>query len=216
MARGDPLADAGSTVLPERRRIALPPPAHEGAVSLERALHARRSVRDFDGKPLEQQELSQLLWAAQGVTHPDGLRTAPSGDRAYPIELYVAVPEQILHYLSREHAVEAVDYSGDLRNDLMRAALGQPSVYSAGAIFVITVVMARSTHRLAERYVLLEAGHVAQNLLLQATSLGLRATPVVFVDETSVQHIMAIPSNHIPVYLVAAGGPRDELLATNP
>jgi len=194
----------------ESRTVELPPPAHDGDLSVERALQARRSVRDFDGEPLSEREVGQLLWAAQGVTHPDGRRTAPSGDRAYPIELYAAVPEEVHHYLPNEHAVEVTPYDGDVRHDLMAAALGQPSVYSAGAIFVIAAVMARSPHsaRLAERYVLLEAGHVAENLILQATALRLRCTPVVFVDQRSVQLVLGLPADHLPVYLVAVGGPQ--------
>ena len=189
----------------------LPGPSLIGTVTLEEALARRRSFREFDGYALTEEEIGQLLWAAQGVSDGEGHRTAPSDHAAYPIELYVAVPEGILHYLPAEHAVEETGYQADLRFDLMRAALGQPSVASAGAIFVFSVVLARSEaaagHR-AERYTHFEVGHAAQNLLLQATALGLHATPVGNVDDISVHHVMGIASHDLPVYLVAVGGPR--------
>ena len=68
-------------------RIVLPAPARSGHMSLEEALARRRSVREFSNKPLSDQDVSQLLWAAQGITHPEGLRTAPSAGALYPLEL---------------------------------------------------------------------------------------------------------------------------------
>lgn len=193
---------------------ALPPPSLSGSVSLEEAIAHRRSFRDFDDTTLTDAEIGQLLWAAQGVTDAEGHRAAPSDHAAYPIELYVAVPDGVLHYLPAEHAVEAAGYAGDLRMDLMHAALGQPSVVMAGAVFVFSVVARRSedaSASRAQRYMDFEVGHAAQNLLLQATALGLHATSVGNVDDISVHHIMGIGAHHehgLPVYLVAVGGPR--------
>jgi SagB-type dehydrogenase family enzyme len=193
-------------------RWALPAPSAGDAGSLADVLSRRRSYAEFDGLELEQGDLAQLFWAGQGLTDADGRRAAPSAGQTYPIELYAAVPEGILHYLPAEHAVEFRTYDGDLRIDLMMAALGQPSIAAAGAIFVISVVIERSRRRfgaLSERYALLEAGHVAQNLLLQATALGLRCTPVGNVDDISVHGVLGLPPREMPVYLVAVGGPRD-------
>ena len=92
----------------------------------------------------------------------------------------------------------------------MRVSFGQPSLASAGAIFIIAVAMERSRRQFggrSERYVLLEAGHVAENMLLEATALGLRCTPVGNFDEMSLQHLLALPHAEIPVLLVAVGGP---------
>jgi SagB-type dehydrogenase family enzyme len=191
----------------------LPRPSLRNDTSLEDVISRRRSLREFDDLALEQQEIGQLFWAGQGVTDAEGRRAAPSADQTYPIELYAATPDGILHYLPAEHAVEYRPYDGDLRVDLMMAALGQPSIATAGAIFVICVVMERSRQRfggLSERFVLLEAGHVAQNLLLQATALGLRCTPVGNLDDISVHSVLRLPSRELPVYLVAVGGPRDQ------
>jgi SagB-type dehydrogenase family enzyme len=201
---------------PLRRRVqpvkrGLPPPSLTGPMSLEEAIRSRRSFRDFDEHTLDDGELAQLFWAAQGVTDAAGHRSAPSNGDTYPVELYAAVPDGVLHYLPVQHAVEYVGYDGDIRFDLMNAALGQPSIAVAGAIFVISVVESRGAKfgERAERYVLLEAGHVAQNLLLQATAIGLRCTPIGNVDDISVHRVMGIESRDLPVYLVAVGGPRD-------
>ena len=191
----------------------LPAPALGNDTSLEDAIARRRSFREFDGLALEQGEIGQLFWAGQGVTDAEGRRAAPSAGQTYPIELYAATPDGILHYLPAEHAAAYRPYEGDLRADLMMAALGQPSIAAAGAIFVVSVVMERSRQRfggLSERFVLLEAGHVAQNLLLQATALGLRCTPVGNLDDISVHGVLGLPSRELPVYLVAVGGPRDQ------
>ncbi len=190
----------------------LPPPVIDGHESLEHILCLRRSCNEFDALALEETDLAQLFWAGQGVTASDARRTAPSAGQAYPIELYAAVPEGILHYLPGAHAVEVAGYEGDLRCDLMMAALGQPSIASAGAIFVICVILHRSRAQFGargERYAWFEAGHVAENLLLQATALGLRCTPVGNVDDMSVHTVLSLPPEHLPVYLVAVGGPRD-------
>jgi len=193
---------------------ALPAPSRAGSMSLEEALAGRRSFRDFDDSALTEAEVGQLLWSAQGVTDASGHRAAPSNAAAYPIELYVAVPEGVLHYLPAEHAVETVGRAGDVRMDLMRAAQGQPSVVRAGAVFVFALVPGRSEAQAgsrAQRYMDFEVGHAAQNLLLQAEALGLRATPVGDVDDISVHHVMGIGTHREhrqPVYLVAVGGPR--------
>lgn len=193
-----------------RATTSLPAPRLAASMSLEEALRRRRSFRDFDDYHLSEAEIGQLCWAAQGVIDSQGHRTAPSNGDSYPIELYVAVPTSILHYLPADHAVEHVGYEGDLRLDLMRAGLGQPSIAVAGAIFVISVVLSRTERfgTFAERYALLEAGHAAQNLLLEATALGLRCTPIGNVDDISIHHVMGIASHDLPVYLVAVGGPR--------
>lgn len=188
-------------------RRALPPPRHGGDVALEEALGRRRSQRNFDATALDDAQIGQLCWAAQGVTSSDGKRTAPSAGGAYPIELYVATPAGLLHYLPDEHAVDVVTRE-DLRDDLYKAGLGQSAIASASAVFVISVVPARSQAQFgsrSERYVLLEAGHVAQNILLQATAMGLGAVPMGNVDDASIYHVAQLAWHHLPVYVIAVG-----------
>lgn len=127
-------------------RVSLPAPARAGRVSLEEALSRRRSVREFAAKPLPEASLSQLLWAAQGITHPDGLRTAPSAGALYPLEVYVATATGFYHYNPQRHELERRS-SSDLRPALARAALEQESIRQAGSVIVFAAVVERTALR---------------------------------------------------------------------
>jgi SagB-type dehydrogenase family enzyme len=189
---------------------ALPAPRDSGAVALETALRRRRSVREFQVRPLSQEALAQLFWAAQGITHPRGLRTAPSAGALYPLEVYAATERGLLHYQPRGHCVRTVIPS-DVRAALQRAAGFQESVGAAGAVFVITAVYQRTAARYGprtERYVHIEAGHAAQNVLLEATALDLGAVPVGAFDDDQVAGVLGLPQNQRPVYLIPVGVPR--------
>jgi SagB-type dehydrogenase family enzyme len=192
-------------------RIVLPSPIRSGHMSLEEALARRRSVRDFSAKPLPDQELSQLLWAAQGITHPDGLRTAPSAGALYPLELYVANAAGFYAYDPQHHELRRRS-EADLRPALSRAALEQKFVHEAPAVFVITAVYARTAQQYGQdrspRYVHMEAGHAAQNLLLQAVALGLGAVPVGAFHDAQVRKVLALPPEEQPLYLIATGHAR--------
>jgi len=194
-------------------RVALPSAAHSGRMSLEEALARRRSVREFSNKLLSDQELSQLLWAAQGITHPDGLRTAPSAGALYPLELYVANAAGFYRYDPRHHELQRRSQS-DLRLALYRAALEQESVREAPAVFVITAIYRRTARKYGRdrspRYVHMEVGHAAQNLLLQAVTLGLGAVPIGAFDDAQVQEVLALPPDEQPLYLVPVGHARSE------
>lgn len=180
-------------------------------MSLEEALARRRSVREFAAKPLPEAVVGQLLWAAQGITHPDGLRTAPSAGALYPLEVYVATAAGLYHYKARRHELEH-RAGGDLRPALARAALEQESIRQAGAVFVFAAVVERTSRRYgparAPRYVFLEVGHAAQNVLLQGAALGLGAVPVGAFRDAEVQATLSLPKDEQPVYLVAVGYPR--------
>lgn len=190
--------------------IELPEPVLGDDVSLAEALVGRRSVREFSDVPLDLGEISELLWAAQGVTSRSGKRTAPSAGALYPLEVYAATPDGLYHYEPDGHRLELVQ-RGDLRSDLSEVALGQEAVADGAVVIVITAVYARTAQKYlnrAERYVQMEAGHAAQNLLLQATALRLGAVPIgAFADE-EVQVAMGIPGDHEPLYLIPVGRPR--------
>jgi len=164
-----------------KARITLPPPDCTGRMTLEKALARRRSVREFAAQALSEQELSQLLWAAQGITHPDRLRTAPSAGALYPLELYVVIASGFYHYDPKEHKLDLYS-EGDLRPALYRASLEQECVREAPAVFAIAAVYGRTErkygHQRGPRYVHMDAGHAAENMLLQAVTLGLGAVPV--------------------------------------
>jgi len=188
--------------------VELPPPQIEGKVSVEQALLERRSVREFTGEDLTWEEISQILWAAQGITEERyGLRTAPSAGALYPLELYVVKREGVYHYLPQGHKLEKT-LESDLRFSLSRAALGQRAVREAPADIVITAVYQRTQRKYREegiRYVHLEAGHAAQNIHLQVVALGLGSVPIGAFNDSEVQRVLRLPLNHEPIYIIPVG-----------
>jgi SagB-type dehydrogenase family enzyme len=191
--------------------IALPTPLASGAMSLEEALARRRSMRDFAATPLSPGELGQLLWAAQGITSQDGRRTAPSAGALYPLELYAVTAEAVYHYEPGGHRL-SVHLPGDRRPELYAAALSQAPVLEAPAVLVIAAVVERTERKYgaerSPRYVHLEAGHAAQNILLQAVALDLGAVPVGAFYDDRVQQALGLPADHQPLYLIPVGHPR--------
>jgi SagB-type dehydrogenase family enzyme len=202
-----PAAISSATTVAQEGEIPLPQPSLAGDVSLEEAIAGRRSIREFTDEPLTWQEISQLLWAAQGITDPRGLRAAPSAGALYPLEVYAVLPTGVYHYMSQGHTLSAV-LEGDRRGDLWEAGLRQEALQQAPAIFVITGVYERTEGKYgerAERYVKMEAGHAAQNLLLQAVALNLGAVPIGAFYDDRVQAALALPADHRPLYLIPVG-----------
>jgi SagB-type dehydrogenase family enzyme len=191
--------------------IALPAPQLKGTLTLEEALAQRRSVRAFSGAPLTPAELGQLLWAVQGMTHPSGLRTAPSAGALYPLEVYAVTREATYHYEPQGHRM-TVHIPGDVRPALHAAALRQDPVLSAPAVIVITAVYARTAQKYgadrSPRYVHLEAGHAAQNVLLQAVALNLGGVPIGAFEDDKVKQALKLPTDQQPLYLIPVGHPK--------
>lgn len=189
----------------------LPAPLTEGELSLEQTLRQRRSVRAFHEEPLSPLEIGQLLWAAQGITDPHGYRTAPSAGALYPLEVYVVSDNGVYHYLPAQHALATV-VEGDRRAPLFEGAIHQDAVLEAPLTIVITADYRRTEQKYGRersaRYVHLEAGHAAQNVLLQAVSLGLAAVPVGAFRDGQVQSALGLPSDHQPLYLIPVGRAR--------
>lgn len=190
----------------------LPQPTLSGETSLEEALVRRRSVREFDSQPLTAGDLGQLLWAAQGITHERGFRTAPSAGALYPLEVYVATIDGVFHYQPRGHQLLGTSPQ-DARESLYQAALKQEPVRQAPAVFIVTAIYERTTKKYgaerSPRYVHLEAGHAAQNLLLEATALGLGAVPIGAFHDEEIQKALGLPADHKPLYLIPVGHPQD-------
>ena len=199
-------SSTGSEVL---EIVDLPAVDRTGSVSLEEALAARESIRDFADRPLTLDEIGQLLWAAQGVTRSAGGRTNPSAGGLYPLEVYLVTESGLFHYLPDGHRAERLA-EADLRTRLSRAAVGQEAVRQAPAVLVVCGVFARTEERYgdrATRYVHLEAGHVGQSLLLQAVALGLGGVPIGAFDDDAVRTLLGLPSDHEPLYLIPIGHP---------
>jgi SagB-type dehydrogenase family enzyme len=189
----------------------LPPPRLEGAISLEETLAARRSVRDYTSKTLTWEEIGQLLWSIQGITRDWGARTAPSAGALYPLETYAVTAEGLYHYQPAGHQVTVSPRLG-LRQVLWEAGLKQDYIRQAPAVFVIAAVYERTARKYGERaarYVHLEAGHAAENLLLQAVALGLGGVVIGAFYDNKVQAALDLPKDHEPLYLIPVGHPQD-------
>lgn len=189
----------------------LPQPQIEGLMSLEEALTLRRSVREFSSEVLSSGEISQLLWAAQGITDPRGYRSAPSAGALYPLELFVVMAEGVFNYDPYANALSLI-VEGDLRRDLYLVALSQDSILQAPLTMVFTAVYDRTEVRYGPartpRYIQMEVGHAAQNLLLQVVSLGLGAVPIGAFEDDRVHAVLNLPPDHEPLYLIPIGHPR--------
>ncbi len=201
--------------MPEDRSIAvrLPDPKYSSTTPVEDALLKRRSTRDFKGGSLTISEVSQLLWAAQGITGGGWYRTAPSAGALYPLELYVVagnvsgLSAGIYKYKPNRHELVLI-VKGDRRRALCDAALGQSSITRATAVFVLSGVYERTTAKYGERgirYVHMEAGHAAQNLCLQAVSLGLGAVVIGAFHDEEVKRLLNTPDGESPLYIMPVG-----------
>jgi SagB-type dehydrogenase family enzyme len=189
--------------------MTLTEPVTKGRVSLEETLKTRKSIRQFKDTPLTREEISQLLWAGQGITRRWGGRTAPSAGALYPLELYIALPEGIFHYNPNDHSL-ILHVDQNVLAALSRAALGQGCVRDAPAVIVIVAVYEKLEMKYAsrgERYAKIEVGHAAQNILLQAVSLGLGAVPVGAYSDEEVKKVLELPLRHEPLYLIPVGHP---------
>lgn len=182
-------------------------------MSVEQALLERRSVREYAAEPLTLAEVSQLLWSAQGITHPSGLRTAPSAGALYPLEIYLLAGEVtdlkdgVYRYRPEGHQLLSV-LEGDLRRDLSRAALNQPSLQDAPAVIVIAGVYERTTIKYGERgirYVHIEVGSASENVHLQAVSLGLGTVFIGAFHDDGVREVLQLGTDEQPLGLMPVG-----------
>lgn len=192
--------------------VALPPPVTFSKISVEEALQTRRSIRTYKSTPVTLQEISQLLWAAQGITAESRFRTTPSAGALYPLELYLVagnvegLAPGIYHYLSQHHVL-IKESDGDLRLPLYKAALEQDSARSGAADIVITGVFSRTRKKYgdrANRFVYMEAGHAAQNIYLQSVSLKLGTVSLGAFDDNQVKNLLNLV-NEDPLYILPIG-----------
>ncbi len=212
MALMAPAGAAGSMASPA---VALPRARISGGMPLANALQARRSLRNYADTSLSLAQVSQLLWAAQGITSPRGLRTAPSAGGLYPLETYLVagrvngLEAGVYHYRPASHDLVMIK-KGDVRANLAHACMSQPWVRAAPASVVFVAVRARMAdvyHAHADRYIDMEIGHAGQNVYLQATSLGLGTVAVGAFDEDEVSGILNLPRGQEPRYVMPVGNP---------
>ena len=163
------------------KTIELPQPRSQGSISLEQAISSRESIRSFSSQSLSLDQLGQILWAGQGLRTTPSRRNVPSAGALFPLELYLVLEEGVYRYIPESHRMEP-HREGDFRSALCSAALEQEFILAAPATFILTAVFSRTEIRYgkerSQQYIYLEAGHAAQNILLQATALGLDGVPV--------------------------------------
>jgi len=207
--------------------IRLTNPSLTGTITFEEALTKRRSVRLFANKPLESEQIGQLAWAGQGITEPQrGLRTAPSAGAIYPIELFFATQEGLFAYRPAEHSL-AQTSDQDIRSGLAAAASpiasllsgtipGAQSVATAGCDIIVAGSVRKLTSQFrnkARTYMLLEAGHIAQNIQLQAVCLDLGSVTIGGFNTKEVSRICRLPRGLEPIYIICVGYPIEQAAA---
>ena len=194
--------------------IELPAPNYKSNTSVEEALQKRRSVREYSKEPLSLFEISQILWAAQGITDNGyGRRTAPSAGALYPIELYLVaanvkdLTRGIYKYDPRRNTLKKT-IEGDKRIEVSNAALRQDAIEKSSAIVLITAIYERTSVKYGkrtERYVNMEVGHVGQNIYLQAVSLGLGTVMMGAFNDDALKKVLNLPANEFPLAIYPLG-----------
>lgn len=193
--------------------IPLPDAEVRGVISVEEAIKKRRSTRKFGHDNLKFDDVSQLLWAAQGITGRRGFRAAPSAGALYPLELYIVAGDVaglsagVYRYRPKKHDLVLVT-TGDHRGQLAKAALGQSWVRHAPAVLVFTSVYERTMGKYGERgrrYAHIEVGHAAQNVYLQATARDIGTVMVGAFTDKAVKEALGLPADHEPLGLMPIG-----------
>lgn len=211
---------------PHARLFPLPPPSHANWSSLSwlDLVAKRRTCRRFKDLGLPAASLGAILYSAYGLMAPlpcsDGgdlvRRPSPSAGATYPLEIYVALnhsddpPSGLYHYSSSDHALAQLSTHSPAQS-LERMCLQGESVSSAPLVMIISAVFGRTTAKYGDRgyrYILLEAGHVAQTIALAAASLGLNTLPIGgFVDDKIDAWIGLDGVNQSACYLIGVGEP---------
>jgi SagB-type dehydrogenase family enzyme len=196
--------------------ITLPQPVLDSKISIEAALQERRSIRDYTPESLSISEISQLLWAAQGITRPGGYRTAPSAGALYPLEVFLVsgqvdnLPAGVYRYKPEEHGLNLV-LTGDILEELSAAALGQDAIRNAPAAIVITGIFERTMVKYGNRgiqYVHMEVGGAAENIYLQAESLDLGTVFIGAFHDDQVSQVLNLDDQEEPLCIMPVGKPR--------
>ncbi len=213
--KSDPLVKKGNI-------YKLPLPRYDSQVSLEETLLNRRSHRDYTGEALSAEQLSQFLWAAYGITHPlkepayrrGGKKTAPSAGALYPLEIYAVVGKVkgmdpgVYRYIPAQHSLKR-EIDGDVRSSLSKAALHQEMIEDAPACLFYSAVYERTTSKYGKRgesrYVCMDLGHSAQNVYLQAETLGLGTCAIGAFDDIEVARVLKLPAEETPLYIMPLG-----------
>jgi len=202
---------------PNNPKIELTKPNNIKTETLIYAIQNRKSIRDYSDKPLSKEQLSYLIWASTGIQRKERgfeYRTAPSAGALYPIETYIIInnvkniAQGVYHYNIESHYLEELK-KGDYRSEITEAALNQPMCYHAAAVFIWTAIFNRSKCKYGQRayrYIYLDAGHIAENLALSATSINLKTCQIAALYDDEVNQIIDIDGlTESTIYLSVVG-----------
>jgi len=202
---------------PNNPQIILPQPRSLSKETLDFVIKNRRSIRYFSKKALTLEQLSYLLWSSTGIQRIEQsfeFRTAPSAGALYPIETYVVInnvkniSKGVYHYNIKTHCLEEIK-TGDFRNDITEAALNQQMCYNCSVVFIWTAIFNRSKCKYRERayrYIYLDAGHIAENLALSATSLKLGSCQIAALFDDEVNELISVDiKNESTIYMSVVG-----------
>lgn len=207
----------------EKNMISLPKPKYNSNTSVENALYKRRSIRSYKNESLSIEEISQLLWAAYGITRKiengpaylrGGLKTAPSAGALYPLEIYIVagnvtgLEPGIYKYRSKNHKLEII-LKGDKRNELCIAGFYQKMIKNAPADIVYSAIYKRTCKKYGirgrERYVCMDLGHSAENVYLQAFSLNIGTCAIGSFSDIKVKKVLNMTKEEEPLYIMPIG-----------
>jgi SagB-type dehydrogenase family enzyme len=203
-------------VYAEAEKVTLPT-AWQIERKLEDILQYRRSNRRYGGGPLSLNDLAMLLWASQGISGRAGsffFRTAPSAGALYPVETYLSI-QNVDTVLPGLYHFQPVDFTlemlqeGPAAQKVAAAALDQNFMAKAGAVFIWSAVLRRNFSKYGHRglrYVMLDAGHICQNLLLASEGLQLGACPVAAFYDDQMNSLLGLDGEEESVIYLAAVG----------
>lgn len=206
---------------PDADGIELPDPKTKGGEKLWNIIARRRSYRDYEEEKIDLKQLSQLLWACQGITARTRnffFRSAPSAGALYPVETYVVCNHVegaqmgVYHYDVPAHGLRLLS-AGDQRDRVMEAGLNQPVLYECSVVFIWTAMVRRGSWKYRQRawrYFYLDCGHLCQNLLLAAESMGLGASPVGAFFDDEAAGLLEVDGSDEPVIYMAVVGPKSK------
>jgi SagB-type dehydrogenase family enzyme len=205
-------------------RTVLPEPAVQGGPDIWAVIWKRHSVRAYTNDAMSLQDLSQILWATQGVRETVSgafcdfkLRTAPSAGALYPIETYLYVnrvdglKKGLYHYVIGNHELELVK-EGDFSGEVKGGALDQQIAGDAAVVFIWTAIIERSSWKYlqrAYRYIFLDAGHIAQNLALAVEALDYGSCQIGAIYDDEINSLLDLDGIHESVvYMSTVARPR--------
>ena len=192
--------------------IKLPNPKKKGDLSLEEVINNRRTRRELIEEGITLEDLSQLLWAAQGITDPGKVKkTAPSAGARYPYEILISVTNVegldsgLYRYLPQKNTLEALNLK--INDKLKKAAFDQGFLDNSAVDIILTADYKKTTEKYKNRgvrYVHIEAGHIAQNICLQAEALGLGSVLVGAFDDDKIKEILGLEKRDV-TYILSIG-----------